>query len=449
MISIITALVIASTAPWSCDDEDARITAHLEDALAQLKTVTPPGLSEEQRRNRVQLIGDLRRYIDEKVFPRNSGEFSPVFVDDDDRHCAMGALIAWNGGREIVQHIRATRNLATVPRLVDEPGLAAWLNENGMAVEEAALVQPTYYGCAPTIDVCVNRGFPPSFVVREPVGVTGYWRAASADGACVGERTGYLYPFMPDPFPVAESSVVSAPGFLSSSGDDFVHASWSLCRDALIVPRAALEQATLDGCIRAMVAADPRSLIPWCGGSERPNTAQRDRCGVDGRFLSRTLPEHDAETVLRAYLRTRNLDPEDGGFPYALAEAVLADAKTHTDLGGTAPSGPFPSLLAWNGVNPATCSYLSDGGIEHVVDGGQVFAAGTFPIVTPDAGQRVDGGINTDGGLIYGGIVEEAAASRGCSTASGLLLALVSLLTRTRSPRSSFCGRSGERRAER
>ena len=92
MLSLVVTVAMAAT--WSCEDEDTRVTRHLEDG------------------HRAKVLGDLALYIRERQFPRASGDYGPVFIDDDDHHCAMGALLAWNGAAKIANHIRATRNLA-------------------------------------------------------------------------------------------------------------------------------------------------------------------------------------------------------------------------------------------------------------------------------------------------------------------------------------------------
>lgn len=428
MLSLMVAMVVASTAQWSCEDEDVRVTLHLEDALTQLQTVTPQGLSEEQRSNRAHALRDLRRYIDEKQFPRNMGEATPVFVDAAERHCAMGALIAWNGGREIVRHIRATRNLATVPTLVDEPGLAQWLELNGMTVEEAALVQPTYYVCTPSIDVCRRRGdaeprwyasgsFPPDGGY-EPS------RPATEDGVCAGAQNA------PSLRALAPNVIVEEPSGLVRSSTAFLHASWAQCRDPLRISEASLNEGTVEGCMRAMVAADPRAILPSCGNDY--DSRQIRRCADDGRFFAAMLPREGVAAALNGYFNRFNLD---AGLPPLDFASIERSAWSHADDGGTVPAGDVVQLLTWKGSNAETCVLLSDGGVENQVpDAGTAFDAGTrIDAGSPvDAGASVDAGSFVDAGTAVDAGVNQNEPPRGCSTGMGLMVALSALLLKSR-----------------
>jgi uncharacterized protein (TIGR03382 family) len=108
------------------------------------------------------------------------------------------------------------------------------------------------------------------------------------------------------------------------------------------------------------------------------------------------LPPMGIESALRSHYGHRDFDLDDAGVSFAAAGVVEAEAWAHSDDGGTVPAGDFAQPLRWNGVNPETCVFLPDGGVEN------------------DLGRRPDAG--SDGGA------EEPAgedpASCGCSGAS-------------------------------
>jgi hypothetical protein len=145
-----TSTFVSLALAWTCPEEQQRVRAHLEGAYTQLTTSEPTGLSTTQRQARARALQVLRKYIDRGVYPHNPGHpLTPIFVDASGTRCAMGELLAKLGGHAIVEHVRHTRNLATVGVLADEPGLVEWLTENGLTPEEAALVQPAYSACIP------------------------------------------------------------------------------------------------------------------------------------------------------------------------------------------------------------------------------------------------------------------------------------------------------------
>ncbi len=154
---MLTSTFVSLALAWTCPEEQHRVRAHLEGAYTQLTTSEPTGLSATQRQARGRALEVLREYIDRGVFPHNPGHpLTPIFVDASGTRCAMGELLARRGGNAIVEHVRQTRNLATVGVLADEPGLVEWLEANGLTPEEAALVQPTYVACIPErlVNVC-------------------------------------------------------------------------------------------------------------------------------------------------------------------------------------------------------------------------------------------------------------------------------------------------------
>ena len=137
--------------------EGARLRAHFAKVEQELLARDVSALSPKQQTARAEQIRRLRAYAASGQFPRNEfhpGVRVPYFRDARGNLCAMAYLIAASGRGDIVDRIARTRNYAYIPDLVDEPGLAGWLADNGLTVAEAARIQPAYDGpcllCEPT-----------------------------------------------------------------------------------------------------------------------------------------------------------------------------------------------------------------------------------------------------------------------------------------------------------
>ncbi len=275
----LASLVLAST----CAQEQDRVRQHLEGALAQLTTIEPAGLTEQQRAHRANALAVLREYIDRGEFPSNPGvPLTPVFVDARGVRCAMGEVLAKLGGEDIVRHVQQTRNLATVGELRDEPGLVALLTEHGLTPEEAALVQPTYEYCdlERLTAVCGDRD--------EPVTVAGRARRSVDGGAEVLER--FVGNDPPRPLPVfswpegttyfwnaSRSGRNFRPRYLVGRGKTYVSPLDRQCGAAPVVSEEVARRLMLEPseqCSRSLLALDARWALASCGwsfdGSGRP-----------------------------------------------------------------------------------------------------------------------------------------------------------------------------------
>ncbi len=133
------------------DEDPARaeivgIRAHLLGA-ERLLLARDPSIGHSQRLARARCLYELRAYRQRGSFPHNHRRphrQTPVFVDEHGTRCAMAWLIERSGDAKLVHHIASTRNLASIHELADEPELVAWLDRNGLTLEEAARIQPTY-----------------------------------------------------------------------------------------------------------------------------------------------------------------------------------------------------------------------------------------------------------------------------------------------------------------
>ncbi|MGH7506096.1 MAG: hypothetical protein ACRELX_10615, partial [Longimicrobiales bacterium] len=127
--------------------EIERVRGHLLRVERELLAADISHLTPAQRANRMRQIGALREYRERGLFPHNhevERGLTPVFIDEHGTHCAVGYLIARSGREELARMIAGSRNHAFVENLADIPALAAWLEETGLSVDEAARIQPQY-----------------------------------------------------------------------------------------------------------------------------------------------------------------------------------------------------------------------------------------------------------------------------------------------------------------
>jgi hypothetical protein len=127
--------------------ERARVRAHLDSAERELRAEPVTGLTTSQHAARARALGRLREYWVRGVFPQNTdfpNERVPYFLDRYGTRCAMAYLIEQSGHGAFVARVAATRNNARIRDLRSDPQLVAWLDENGMTLEEAARIQPNY-----------------------------------------------------------------------------------------------------------------------------------------------------------------------------------------------------------------------------------------------------------------------------------------------------------------
>jgi MYXO-CTERM domain-containing protein len=143
------AMNVSASAAESCDRP--HIQTHLSLVIDNLNSADVSGLSAEQRQNRATHIDRLESYRDRCEFPENhrfQNRISPIFVDEDGTHCAMGHLLALDGETSLVEEIRENRNTASIWELADNEELQAWLQKSGLSLYEAARVQPGYCSSA-------------------------------------------------------------------------------------------------------------------------------------------------------------------------------------------------------------------------------------------------------------------------------------------------------------
>jgi len=127
-------------------EEALRISTHLDYVERLLRAKSTAGLTADLRAKRSHVLNLLREYRMAGVFPRNYDHADrrvPCFIDRDGRICAVGYLVGQTAGREVAEAINTTHQydelLAMNDKIVD-----AWVSGNGLTMEEAAMIQPSY-----------------------------------------------------------------------------------------------------------------------------------------------------------------------------------------------------------------------------------------------------------------------------------------------------------------
>jgi hypothetical protein len=130
------------------EPERERVQRHLATVEVDMRANPPAGLTDAQLKKRLALLDELRAYRERGVFPKNRDfpdRLVPYFIDAEGVPCAMGQLVIASGHGAFAEEIRATRNNAYIAELAAMDGrLAAWGEEHGITLEEAARVQPGY-----------------------------------------------------------------------------------------------------------------------------------------------------------------------------------------------------------------------------------------------------------------------------------------------------------------
>jgi hypothetical protein len=170
--------------------ERSRVARHLAGVERYLRAVDASRLRPDQRSARLRNLDRLRAYRKSGVFPHNHvvpDHRTPVFIDDHGTLCAVGYLIAESGAEGLARRIAATRNLAWLPSLAGDPELAAWLDREGLGLEEAAMIQPTYG----PIEQRREGGYDTATILA--TGLSGSmiaWNLLSREGGSTGRRAG-------------------------------------------------------------------------------------------------------------------------------------------------------------------------------------------------------------------------------------------------------------------
>lgn len=130
-----------------CDEKD-RIKTHLSYVEEQLRASDVSDLTAEQQAKRTEVLDLLRSYWQREQFPVNTAypnQRKPCFIDEYGTICAVGYLIEQTAGHATAEAINDRYQYATIAEMTDKlPEIEQWANENGLTVNECAMIQPTY-----------------------------------------------------------------------------------------------------------------------------------------------------------------------------------------------------------------------------------------------------------------------------------------------------------------
>ena len=133
--------------PRATDDYDARITIHLAYVKQMLEASEPQGLTESQLEKRKQVLGYLSDYIVHGRYPKNTEKSyaTPRFIDHEGTICAVGYMVEQTWGRAAAEAINTDHEYGYVLAMNDQR-VEEWVNEHGLSLTEAAMIQPLYAG---------------------------------------------------------------------------------------------------------------------------------------------------------------------------------------------------------------------------------------------------------------------------------------------------------------
>lgn len=145
-------VAVMGQSPGANEDEQWRITLHLFYTEQLLRAKNIEGLSITQIANREGVLNLLREYWQAGIFPANYdylNERRPCFIDRNGNICAVGYLVEKTAGREVAEFINKQHQYEYIMQM-NEPVVAAWAYENGLSLEECAMIQPAYGPFPPT-----------------------------------------------------------------------------------------------------------------------------------------------------------------------------------------------------------------------------------------------------------------------------------------------------------
>ena len=133
-------------APDQSTDEKSRIQTHLSYVESLLRARETNHLTPDQQRKRSATLDLLKQYAEAGNFPSNldyPDERRPCFIDRDGNICAVGFLVAETAGIDVAEEINSKHQYDFLLDM-KEKVLSDWAEENGLTLEECALIQPSY-----------------------------------------------------------------------------------------------------------------------------------------------------------------------------------------------------------------------------------------------------------------------------------------------------------------
>jgi hypothetical protein len=122
------------------------IALHLQLVEKTLSMRSVEHLNVQQQDNRKKLLHLLKTYGEAKKFPVNDylTYQSPVFIDRNGTHCAVGYLMQQSGYESLAKEIDAKQKFAYVHD-IKVIGVYEWAQEQGFTIDELAWIQPGYW----------------------------------------------------------------------------------------------------------------------------------------------------------------------------------------------------------------------------------------------------------------------------------------------------------------
>src|SRR5205085_4971519 len=121
---------------------------HLLCAELELRAADTRALPGAWRQARQRTLDRLRDYRRRREFPHNSGAakaYSPCFIDDEGRQCAVAYLMHASGAAEAALGVARVANYARLPDMRSD-ALDTWAAASGLTRAELARIQPAYPG---------------------------------------------------------------------------------------------------------------------------------------------------------------------------------------------------------------------------------------------------------------------------------------------------------------
>lgn len=124
---------------------EAIIKEHLQLVHTILSEKSTAHLSEKAKANRKTLLVALSKYAAAGQFPKNIflPFTNPVFIDDEQTHCAVGYLMQQSGAEALAQEINNTERFDYIKEISNHQ-VPTWAEENGFTLAELAWIQPAY-----------------------------------------------------------------------------------------------------------------------------------------------------------------------------------------------------------------------------------------------------------------------------------------------------------------
>jgi hypothetical protein len=150
-------------APNPSTNEMLRIQTHLMFVEQALRNKNVTNLTKKQKRNREKVLTLLHEYWLNGLFPSNYDYpevRKPCFIDRDGKICAVGYLIEKTAGVDVAKEVNALHQYDYIKDMKEEI-VVSWAEENGLSLEECALIQPTYSGIPAdkTVEVPIKESY--------------------------------------------------------------------------------------------------------------------------------------------------------------------------------------------------------------------------------------------------------------------------------------------------